>query len=118
MNNSRPMWSKEEMKRSQVTVPWKEGLHLHPATSLAKKIGTLHSTVWFKIGRRRADARNVLSVLILAASMGTMLDVEAKGDDEQFAIDAVEQIFLAEAATPGPHSTPVLLDGGRLDRSV
>lgn len=106
------------MKRSQVTVPWKEGLHLHPATSLAKTIGLLHATVWFKIGRRRADARNVLSVLILAASMGTLLDVEAKGDDEQFAIEAVEQIFRAEAMAPALNASLVLPGAERADRSV
>lgn len=85
---------KQAMKRSKVIVPWKEGLHLLPATSLAEKLYKLNATVWFKVGRRRADARNIMSVLILAASMGTMLDVEALGDDEQFAVDAVEQIFL------------------------
>lgn len=101
------------MKRSQVTVPWKEGLHLHSATSLAKKIGAFHASVWIKVGRRRADARNVLSVLILAASMGTMLDVEAKGDDEQFAIEAVEQLFRVEAVASAPSVARVLSGGER-----
>lgn len=88
------------MKRSQVTVLWKEGLHLRPATSLAKKVQLLDASVWVKVGRKRANVRNVLSLLILTASMGTMLDVVARGDDEQSAIDAVEQIFRAEGGSP------------------
>ena len=40
-----------------------------------------------------ADLRSILSMIALCATMGTALDVEAAGDDEEDAIKAVRQVF-------------------------
>jgi phosphotransferase system HPr (HPr) family protein len=40
-----------------------------------------------------ADARSVLSLMILSASLGTALDIEATGNDECEAVRAVEEFF-------------------------
>lgn len=84
------------MKSSQVIVPWREGLHLRPAASLVKTVGKFRSSVWLRLGGKRADARSVLSLLMLAAAMGAMVDVEVRGDDEVGAIQAVEQVFSSD----------------------
>ena len=42
-----------------------------------------------------ADARSIISVMLLCASLGTTLDVEATGTDEDTAIQAVESIFTS-----------------------
>jgi phosphotransferase system HPr (HPr) family protein len=40
-----------------------------------------------------ADARSILSVLMLAASCGTELEVRAEGVDEEAAMNAIAQLF-------------------------
>jgi phosphotransferase system HPr (HPr) family protein len=40
-----------------------------------------------------ADARSVLSILILCAGLGATLDIEASGPDEREAIQAVDAFF-------------------------
>jgi phosphotransferase system HPr (HPr) family protein len=50
------------------------------------------------LGNRLADARSILHVIILSASLGAAIEVEAEGVDEQEAIRAVEDFFEQEGA--------------------
>ena len=81
------------MKRSQVVVPWRAGLHLRPAARLVRLAHTFRSSIWLKCGHQAANLRSVLSVVALCAVGGTSLEVEATGDDEQEAVAAVERAF-------------------------
>jgi phosphocarrier protein len=42
---------------------------------------------------RRANARNILAVMMLAASMGSTIRVETAGPDEAAAMTAMEQLI-------------------------
>ena len=42
-----------------------------------------------------ADARSILSVILLCAALGTVIEVEAQGEDEDLAIQAVESAFVS-----------------------
>jgi phosphocarrier protein HPr len=84
------------MKSSRVLVPWKAGLHLLPATRLVRLAQSFHSTIVLKCGDKLADARSIVSILLLTASMGAALDIEASGDDEANAARAIKQIFAAD----------------------
>ena len=53
------------------------------------------STIQLKCGGKIADLRSVLSVVALCATMGTTIELEATGDDEQDAAQAIEQVFLS-----------------------
>jgi phosphocarrier protein len=41
-----------------------------------------------------ADAKSILSVLTLAAAVGSELEVKVEGEDEEAAADAIERLFL------------------------
>lgn len=91
-------WSQvvTHMKSSRVFVPWKAGLHLRPAAQLVRLAQSFRSTIFLKCGDKLADARSIMSILLLAASMGAAVDVEASGEDEATAATAIAQIFSAE----------------------
>ena len=84
------------MLRKRVKVINPLGLHARAAASLVRLAGTFQSEI--KIQRAdnavMADAKSILSVLTLAASKGTELDVEIEGSDESEAAQAVEEIFI------------------------
>ena len=82
------------MKRSKVTVPWPDGLHFRYAVKLVKMARGFRSTICLKCGGKIADLRSIISIVALCATMGTVIDVEVAGDDEQDAAQSVEQIFL------------------------
>ena len=85
-------------------VSQREGLHLRTAASLVRLSKRFRSTIFLKCGGKVADLRSILSILSLCATMGTALDVEAIGDDEHDATQAVEQAFSAHDAGDAPDS--------------
>ena len=82
------------MKTKQVTIRWREGLQLRHAARLVQSALRFHSRVILRCGEKVADARSVLSVCALCATMGTVLELEVNGDDEAAATHTVEQVFL------------------------
>jgi phosphocarrier protein HPr len=82
------------MQHAKVTVPWREGLHLRYAVKLVKMARGFRSTILLKCDGEIADLRSIISILALCATMGTVIDVEVAGEDEQDAAQSVEQIFL------------------------
>lgn len=81
------------MPRTQVRVPWKEGLHLRHAAGVVRLAQRFRSTISIRFGSRLADARSILSIVMLCASMGAVLEVEASGDDAFDAVQALEGEF-------------------------
>ena len=84
------------MKHLQVLVPWKSGLHLRPATRLVRIAQTFRSTIHLKCGGKIANARSIVSVLLLAASMGSAINIETMGEDEANAAQAIERVFSSD----------------------
>jgi len=112
MNQTRRRKSHQGMKRSKVVVPWREGLLLHQAVKLAQVGLRFRSVVFLKRRQGVADLRSVLSILTLCATLGTALVVEARGADEQDAIQAVQQVFSA----PNPSDSPDPVGSRRTSR--
>ncbi|MCD6051589.1 MAG: Phosphotransferase system, phosphocarrier protein HPr [Verrucomicrobia bacterium] len=79
----------------RVIVPWEKGLHLRAATQLVRLGQSFHSTICIHCGDQVANLRSIISVISLCAVMGSALDIEVTGDDEQEAMMAVEQVFSA-----------------------
>jgi len=81
------------MKRTRVVVPWNHGLHARSATKLVQLARRYRSSILIKTREHVADAKSILSVLLLCAVVDTMLEVEISGDDELLATNAIEQLF-------------------------
>ncbi len=83
------------MKTTTVIVPWQEGMHLRRAGNLVKLATQFRSSILCRLGEKVADARSVLSILILCAGLGATLEIEASGPDEREAIQAVDTFFAS-----------------------
>jgi phosphocarrier protein HPr len=83
------------MLESTVTVVNRLGLHARAAAQLVKLAGTFKSKVTLSRVDNgvRADAKSILTVLMLAASVGTELRLTADGEDEEQAINEVAALF-------------------------
>jgi phosphocarrier protein HPr len=73
------------------------GLHARAAAKLVRVASAFQSQVVLRRleGEVTADAKSILSVLMLAASRGTKLQAQAVGVDEEAAMEAIEQFFSA-----------------------
>jgi phosphocarrier protein HPr len=83
------------------------GLHARAAAKLVRAASNFQSQVLLRRldGSASADAKSILSVLMLAAGCGTELRASAEGIDEEAAMDAVAQLFADGFGEMEPESS-------------
>ncbi len=77
------------MIRISVTISNKLGLHARASAKLTKTASGFRSEVFISRGDRRVNAKSIMGVMMLAAGLGVGVEIDAAGDDEQAAIDAL-----------------------------
>ena len=87
------------MKATLVTVRFAHGLHTRPAANLVQLFKRFRARTILRLGNRVASAGKHLSILLLAATAGTQLEVQAPGEDEEAAVRAAEVFFQSDDET-------------------
>lgn len=77
------------MIKTTTTISNKLGLHARASAKLTKMAGSFPCDVWMAKGERRVNAKSIMGVMMLAAGLGSLVDVETSGDREQEAMDAL-----------------------------
>ena len=77
------------MIKTTVTISNKLGLHARASAKLTKLAGGFASDVWMSRGERRVNAKSIMGVMMLAAGIGSVVEIETNGKDEQAAMDAL-----------------------------
>ena len=77
------------MIKTTVTISNKLGLHARASAKLTKLAGSFASDVWMSRGDRRVNAKSIMGVMMLAAGLGSTVDIEITGADEAVAMDAL-----------------------------
>lgn len=86
--------------RRQVTLSNRLGLHARAASRLVQTAAGFQSGVWLSSGHRRVNAKSIMGVLMLAAPVGTELELECNGPDEEAAAEAIEALIEARFGEP------------------
>ena len=81
------------MPQATTTISNKLGLHARASAKLTKLAGSFPCEVWNAKGERRVNAKSIMGVMMLAASQGSMVTLEANGTDEQDAIAALSALI-------------------------
>lgn len=77
----------------EVEVKNEHGVHARPATKLAQVAAKYTSSITVVNSGMEADAKSVISIMMLAAVKGTMLTIRVDGDDEADALKDVVNLF-------------------------
>lgn len=77
------------MVKVPATISNKLGLHARASAKLTKLAGSFPCDVWLARGERRVNAKSIMGVMMLAAGLGAAIEVEAEGDREQEAVNAL-----------------------------
>jgi phosphocarrier protein len=77
------------MIRTTVTISNKLGLHARASAKLTKLAGGFRSEVYMTRNGRRINAKSIMGVMMLAAGLGSEVEIETDGADEQAAMDAL-----------------------------
>ena len=77
------------MIKTSATISNKLGLHARASAKLTKLAGSFPCEVWMSRGERRVNAKSIMGVMMLAAGLGSTVDIETQGAQEQEAMDAL-----------------------------
>jgi len=67
----------------------KLGLHARASTKLTQTASQFASEIWLERNGRRVNAKSIMGVMMLAAAKGSTVTLEANGDDEIPAVEAL-----------------------------
>ncbi len=80
------------MIKSTLTISNKLGLHARATAKLTKLAGGFKSEIFLSRNGRRVNAKSIMGVMMLAAGLGSAVELEIDGDDEQAAQDAISAL--------------------------
>ena len=77
------------MIKTPISISNKLGLHARASAKLSKLAGSFRSEVFLSREGRRVNAKSIMGVMMLAAGIGSELDLEVDGADEVEATNAL-----------------------------
>ena len=81
------------MIKTTVTISNKLGLHARASAKLTKLAGSFKSDASMSRNGRRVNAKSIMGVMMLAAGMGSDVEIETTGADEQEAANALAALI-------------------------
>jgi phosphocarrier protein len=81
------------MIRANLTISNKLGLHARASAKLTKLASGFKSDIQLSRSGRRVNAKSIMGVMMLAAGIGSELEIEADGPDEKAAVDAIRVLI-------------------------
>lgn len=81
------------MIRRPITIINKLGLHARATAKLVATASEFESSVRINGKGRDVDAKNIMQVMMLAASQGTDVELVSDGPDEEAAIEALTALI-------------------------
>jgi phosphocarrier protein len=81
------------MQKRAIKVTNKLGLHARASAKLTQLASTFRSQLFISRDARRVNAKSIMGVMMLAAGLGSTVELEAEGEDEAAALDALEKLF-------------------------
>ena len=79
----------KNMVKTEITISNKLGLHARASAKLTKLAGSFPCDVFMSKGERRINAKSIMGVMMLAAGIGSQVEIETDGAQEQEAMDAL-----------------------------
>ena len=84
------------MIKTRTTISNKLGLHARASAKFTKLAGSFGSEVWMSKGERRVNAKSIMGVMMLAAGIGSSVEIETDGADEEAAMKALLALVAAK----------------------
>jgi phosphocarrier protein len=81
------------MPSREVTIVNKLGLHARAAAKLVTVASGFGAEIKLRRGEREVNGKSIMGVMMLAASQGTQIELQAEGDDAGPALDALERLI-------------------------
>ena len=80
-------------ERREDTIVNKLGLHARAAAKLVTEASGFAAEIKICKGEQCVNAKSIMGVMMLAASRGTVIEIEAEGSDAPDALEALERLI-------------------------
>ncbi len=77
------------MIKTNISISNKLGLHARASAKLTKLASSFQSEIFMSRNGRRVNAKSIMGVMMLAAGIGSEVELETEGEDEQAAMSAL-----------------------------
>lgn len=84
------------MQKKELTITNKYGLHSRPASELVKIASQFDADIKLHYNGQDANAKSILGIMVLAIEPGAGIEVSANGEDEDEALEAIEELINNE----------------------
>lgn len=81
------------MTEKKIQVINRLGLHARPAALLVQKASKFQSEIRLVKDEYELNAKSIMSVMMLAAEMGSFIIIKAWGEDEAQAVEEIAKLF-------------------------
>ena len=88
------------MLKRDVKIVNKLGLHARASAKLTQTASRFAAAVWIARNGRRVNAKSIMGVMMLAAGLGSTVELETDGADEAAAMEAIEKLFAERFGEP------------------
>ena len=85
--------SADKTVQMKMTIVNKLGMHARPAMSFVDVANSFKSDITVKKKSQKVDGKSIMQVMMLAATIGTELLVEAEGPDAEEAVNALKDLI-------------------------
>ncbi len=80
----------------RMTIANERGLHARASGALSQLCETFQADAIVRFDGEEADARSIMDLLTLAATQGSVIEVEANGEDAEAMVDAMESLITGK----------------------
>ena len=80
------------MYKQEVVLESETGLHARPASLFVKEAAKYKCEINLMKGEQKYNAKSIMGLLSMGAAQGDVLVIEAEGEDEKEAVDALVEI--------------------------
>jgi phosphocarrier protein len=81
------------MIQTKILISNKLGLHARASAKLTKMAGGFQSEVFLSRNGRRVNAKSIMGVMMLAAGLGSEIEIETSGADEVQAMELLRGLI-------------------------
>lgn len=83
---------KKNVAKGKFVVANDKGMHTRPCTELVRCANHFKAKVSLKYQKNAVNAKSLLGILMLAATKGSQISVEAEGDDAEEAVHTIIEL--------------------------
>jgi phosphocarrier protein len=81
------------MQKQAITIVNKLGLHARASAKLTQAAAKFPCAIHLSRNGKRVNAKSIMGVMMLAAGLGSTVEIETEGPEEQVAMDALVKLF-------------------------